>query len=59
MAALVRLGYPEPAIASAATEVDALEQAFAWAEPGDLIAILPHQERESVAAWLASRGEVV
>jgi cyanophycin synthetase len=53
--ALRGLGFPQAAIGEAANEVDALEQGIAWAAPGDLVAVLPHQEREAVQAWLASR----
>ena len=49
------LGMPEAAFAIAASEVDALERAFADAAPGDVIVVLVHLDKEAVQAFLAAR----
>jgi cyanophycin synthetase len=41
-------------IAHASGEVGSLELALALAEPGDLVVVLVHTERDEVDAWLAS-----
>ena len=47
-------GLPEEAFTIAASEVDALQRAFADAVPGDFIAVLVHLDKEPVEAFLAS-----
>ena len=49
-----QLGFPTDAIARAATEVDALERAFADAEAGDVVVVLVHLDHEEVGTFLAS-----
>ena len=57
--ALRSAGYPAEAIGFATDEVGALEQAFAWVEPGDLVAIMPHAQRQAVSAWIEARSSGV
>jgi len=54
--ALVARQVPSDAVKLAASEVDALDQELAWAEPGDVILHLVHVERPAVRAWLAAHG---
>jgi cyanophycin synthetase len=49
---LLRLGLPPERLERADSEVDAVRQALAWAEPGDLLVLLVHQQREAVLAML-------
>jgi cyanophycin synthetase len=49
-------GLPADAFTIASGEVDALEQAFAVARPGDFIALLVHVEHAAVGAFLGERG---
>lgn len=51
--ALLDAGLAAERLADAASEPEALELAMQWAAPGDLVAVLPHVEREAVRAWLA------
>ncbi|HPW54958.1 MAG: hypothetical protein KA072_08035 [Thermoanaerobaculaceae bacterium] len=51
--ALLEAGLGAEGIADAASEPQALALALQWAVPGDLVAVLPHVEREAVRAWLA------
>lgn len=51
--ALLDAGLAADRIAIAASELEALALAMQWAAPGDLVAVLPHVEREAVRAWLA------
>ncbi|MFO0747115.1 MAG: Mur ligase family protein [Myxococcota bacterium] len=46
-------GLPPDAVRDALDEVDSLEQALAWARPGDLVVHFVHIEREAVAERLA------
>ncbi len=43
------------AIVQVSTEVEALERAMAQAQPGDVVALLVHVERQAVRAWLEAR----
>ena len=43
---------PTPCV-RASTEIEALEQAFAWARPGDVVALLIHVDREGLRAFVA------
>jgi cyanophycin synthetase len=49
---LERLGAPEDRIGHAASELEAVHQAFHWARPGDLLVLLLHAEREKVLELL-------
>jgi UDP-N-acetylmuramyl tripeptide synthase len=51
-AELARLGVPSEAVADAASEMDAVRQALAWAEPGDLLVLLSHVARGAILALL-------
>lgn len=51
--ALLDAGLAADRLADAASEPEALALAMQWATPGDLVAVLPHVEREAVRAWLA------
>ncbi len=50
--ALIALGSPPDAIATVEGEVMALRHGLAWARPGDLLAILPHVDRDEIHAEL-------
>jgi len=50
--ALIALGSPPDAIATVDGEVMALRHGLAWARRGDLVAILPHVERDEIHAEL-------
>jgi UDP-N-acetylmuramyl tripeptide synthase len=45
---LIRLGIPEQNILYAETEIEASEQAFNWANPGDLLMLFVHSDRDAV-----------
>jgi UDP-N-acetylmuramyl tripeptide synthase len=49
---LLRLGAPPESIARATGEVEALQGALAWAEPGDVVLQLVHSHREQVLEQL-------
>lgn len=49
---LRRLGAPAEAIEVCESEFVAVQRAFAWAEPGDLLLLTVHAERPRVVAWL-------
>jgi UDP-N-acetylmuramyl tripeptide synthase len=51
-AELLRLGARREDLAYAATELEAVRQALAWARPGDLLLLLVHTEREEAMAML-------
>ena len=51
---LASLGAPPEAIAQAPSEMDAVRQAFAWSEPGDLLILLLHTQRKAALALLQS-----
>lgn len=46
-------GMPEGAFEHAPSELAAVEQAFAWARPGDLLLLLAHDARDEVLARIA------
>jgi len=54
---LASLGAPPEAISQAPTEMDAMRQAFAWAETGDLLILLLHSQRKAALAFLKSLQE--
>lgn len=54
---LLRLGAPPEAIGQADSEMAAVRQAFAWAEPGDLLVLLLHTERKEALAFLKALQE--
>jgi cyanophycin synthetase len=53
-AAAARVGVAD--VPSYATEVDALEALVARAEPGDVVGLMCHEDREGVYDWLARQG---
>ncbi len=53
---LRRRGAPDEALAHAPTEIAAVDQALAWARPGDLLILLIHSERGAVLARLERAG---
>ncbi|MBK9756674.1 MAG: Mur ligase [Nannocystis sp.] len=55
---LIRLGHPASALTTASDEVDLLRRGLAWAEPGDLVAILVHVERDEIQAELRRLGAI-
>ena len=57
-AELLRLGLPSAAQDTAADEVDLLRRGLAWAQPGDLVAILVHVDRDEVQAELHRLGAI-
>jgi len=54
---LRRLGAGDDVIARAANELDAVEQALAWARKGDLLVLLVHTQRAEVLALLEKLRE--
>ncbi len=57
-AELSRLGLAGEAIATAASETEALRRALDWAKPGDFVVILAHLESAGVRALIAERQAV-
>ncbi len=55
---LLSLGTPSAAIRDVDTEIEVLREGLAWAQPGDVIAILDHVERDEIQAELARLGAV-
>ncbi len=55
-AELARFDVPDDAIAHAPTELDAVNLALDWAEPGDLLLLLLHAQRDEVLELLKSQG---
>ena len=55
--ALIALGLPPDAVATVEGEVMALRHGLAWARPGDLLAILPHVDRDEVQGELRAIAE--
>ncbi len=55
---LRRLGAPDGAIAHADSELEAIEQALAWAREGDLLLLIAHEKREEVLARMAQLVEI-
>ena len=55
-AALSSLGLPADAFMRVGGEVEALEVGLDWAQPGDVVLVLVHIEREAVREWLAGRS---
>jgi cyanophycin synthetase len=53
-AAAARVGVSD--VPSYATEVDALEALVKQAEPGDVVGLMCHEDRQGVYAWLAGHG---
>ena len=49
---LTRLGVQPEAVGQAESELDAVRQALAWAQEGDLLVLLLHSERKAVFALL-------
>ena len=50
---LRRAGAQEGNFSHAATELDAVRDAFRWAQPGDLLMLLCQDERARVLEWIA------
>jgi len=55
---LRKAGAPEEAVNCCETELAAVEDALAWARPGDLLLLLLHAERGAVLELLEARGAV-
>jgi UDP-N-acetylmuramyl tripeptide synthase len=53
---LRRAGLPEAAIGTCTGELPAVEEALDWAQPGDLLVLMLHQERSRVEELLRRRG---
>jgi len=53
---LLELGAPADSVDTARDEVDVLTRGLAWAQPGDLVAILVHVDREQVQSELQRLG---
>jgi cyanophycin synthetase len=53
---LRRAGLPESAIATSPGELPAVQEALDWAQPGDLLILMLHQERNRVEELLRRRG---
>ncbi|HEY0135473.1 MAG TPA: cyanophycin synthetase, partial [Nannocystis sp.] len=53
-ATFLALGTPPEAIEAVPDEVQALRRGLAWARPGDVIAILPHVDRDEVQTELGA-----
>jgi cyanophycin synthetase len=51
---LLASGVPPEAIDQAATEMDAIRQALAWAKKGDLLLLIAHSQRSGVVSYLES-----
>jgi UDP-N-acetylmuramyl tripeptide synthase len=57
---LLRLGVAPERLERAASELEAVEQALAWARPGDLLILLVHSQRDAVLevirGWMEPAG---
>jgi hypothetical protein len=53
-ATLIALGTPADAIEAVTGELQALRRGLAWARPGDVIAILPHVDRDEIQTELGA-----
>jgi cyanophycin synthetase len=53
-AELARLGAPPGSVSRAPSELDAVREALAWAQPGDLLGLFLHSQREECLALLES-----
>ena len=53
-AELRRLGAPDEAIALTGNEIEATRHALEWAQPGDLLVLLIHEDRGAAMALLES-----
>jgi UDP-N-acetylmuramyl tripeptide synthase len=51
-AALLEAGAPADCVSEAPTELDAVKAALAWAQPGDLLVLPVHVQKDEVAALL-------
>ena len=51
-AELQRLGAPPGSVSRAASELDAVREALAWARPGDVLALFLHSQRDEGLALL-------
>jgi cyanophycin synthetase len=54
---LVRLGAPASAIVRVPSELDAVRESLSWAEPGDLLLLLLHAQRDAALSLLARLQE--
>src|SRR4029079_17865184 len=48
----LRLGAAPGGVTTAATELEGIREALAWARPGDLLILLTHTQRDEVLALL-------
>ncbi|HEU4524171.1 MAG TPA: Mur ligase family protein [Gemmatimonadales bacterium] len=53
---LRRAGLPDAAVAISSGELPAVEEALDWAQPGDMLILMLHQERNRVEELLRKRG---
>ena len=51
---LQRAGLPIDTIGRADSEMDAIRQALAWSESGDLLLLITHSKRSGVVSFLES-----
>ncbi len=49
---LRRLGAGDEQLAHTGSELEAVEAALDWAEPGDLLLLITHSDREAVVGFL-------
>lgn len=52
---LLRLGFAPEAVEITETEMEGVRHALAWAEPGDLLVLLVHTQRDEVLELLSAR----
>lgn len=52
----LRLGAPREAVTRAVSELEGVEEALAWARPGDLLVLLIHAQRDAVLERLRGSG---
>jgi UDP-N-acetylmuramyl tripeptide synthase len=57
--AFSEIGVRPDIVTEVSDELDALQQAMSWAEPGDLILHLVHLEREPIEAYLSDLGACI
>jgi UDP-N-acetylmuramyl tripeptide synthase len=54
---MLRLGAPVDSVSQAPSELDGVRQALEWSQPGDLLLLTVHGQREEVLALLDHLGE--
>lgn len=53
---LLKLGAPPESLSRAESELQGVRQALAWAQPGDLLVLLVHTQREAVMELVVGEG---